>query len=81
MEKIFSEIDLQQIVKRGNSLEKIMQQLHYFKNGIPTINLLKIATINDGIFKFSEKEVADGLILTCQAHPTSASIRVDFDDV
>lgn len=29
----------------------------------------------------SEKEVADGLILTCQAHPTSASIRVDFDDV
>jgi ring-1,2-phenylacetyl-CoA epoxidase subunit PaaE len=29
----------------------------------------------------SEKEVADGLILTCQAHPTSATIRVDFDDV
>jgi ring-1,2-phenylacetyl-CoA epoxidase subunit PaaE len=29
----------------------------------------------------SEKEVASGLILTCQAHPTSASIRVDFDDV
>jgi hypothetical protein len=59
MEKIFSEIDVQQIVKRGNSLEKIMQQLHYFKNGIPTINLLKIASINDGIFQFSEKEVAD----------------------
>ncbi|WP_353169450.1 DUF4301 family protein [Flavobacterium sp.] len=59
MEKIFSEIDLQQIVKRGNSLEKIMQQLHYFKNGIPTINLLKIASINDGIFQFSKEEVAD----------------------
>jgi ring-1,2-phenylacetyl-CoA epoxidase subunit PaaE len=29
----------------------------------------------------SEKEVADGLILTCQAHPTSATIRVDFDEV
>jgi len=29
----------------------------------------------------SDKEVADGLILTCQAHPTSAEIRVDFDDV
>ena len=29
----------------------------------------------------TEKEVADGLILTCQAHPTSATIRVDFDDV
>ena len=59
MEKIFSEIDLQQIVKRGNSLEKIMQQLHYFKNGIPNINLHKIASINDGIFQFSESEVAE----------------------
>jgi ring-1,2-phenylacetyl-CoA epoxidase subunit PaaE len=29
----------------------------------------------------TEKDVADGLILTCQAHPTSATIRVDFDDV
>lgn len=29
----------------------------------------------------SEKEVTSGLILTCQAHPTSATIRVDFDDV
>lgn len=59
MEKIFSEIDLQQIVKRGNSLGKIMQQLHYFKNGIPTINLLKIASINDGIFQYTEKEISE----------------------
>ena len=59
MEKIFSEIDVQQIVKRGNSLEKIMQQLHYFKNGIPTINLIKIASINDGIFQYSEKEISE----------------------
>ena len=29
----------------------------------------------------TDKEVASGLILTCQAHPTSATIRVDFDDV
>lgn len=54
MEKIFSEIDLKQIVTRGNSLEKIMQQLHYFKNGIPNINLYKIASLNDGISQFSE---------------------------
>ena len=26
-------------------------------------------------------EIADGLVLTCQAHPTSADIYVDFDDV
>jgi ring-1,2-phenylacetyl-CoA epoxidase subunit PaaE len=29
----------------------------------------------------SDKEVQDGLILTCQAHPTSSEIVVDFDDV
>ncbi|MEL0455252.1 ferredoxin--NADP reductase [Flavobacteriaceae bacterium SZ-1-7] len=29
----------------------------------------------------TESEVAEGLILTCQAHPTTASISVDYDDV
>ena len=29
----------------------------------------------------TDKEVADGLVLTCQAHPTSSAIFVDFDDV
>jgi ring-1,2-phenylacetyl-CoA epoxidase subunit PaaE len=29
----------------------------------------------------TEKEVADGLILTCQAHPTTSTIVVDYDDV
>lgn len=29
----------------------------------------------------TEKEIAAGLILTCQAHPTSSEIFVDFDDV
>lgn len=29
----------------------------------------------------TDSEVADGLVLTCQALPTSASIKVDYDDV
>jgi ring-1,2-phenylacetyl-CoA epoxidase subunit PaaE len=29
----------------------------------------------------TENEVAEGLILTCQAHPTTPSITVDYDDV
>ena len=29
----------------------------------------------------TESEVAEGLILTCQAHPTSPTIIIDFDDV
>ena len=29
----------------------------------------------------TDNEIAEGLILTCQAHPTSESIYVDYDDV
>jgi ring-1,2-phenylacetyl-CoA epoxidase subunit PaaE len=29
----------------------------------------------------TDSEVAEGLILTCQAHPASASIEVDYDDI
>jgi ring-1,2-phenylacetyl-CoA epoxidase subunit PaaE len=29
----------------------------------------------------TENEVAEGLILTCQAHPTTPTIVVDYDDV
>ena len=29
----------------------------------------------------TESEIAEGLVLTCQAHPISAEIYVDFDDV
>lgn len=29
----------------------------------------------------TDSEIAEGLVLTCQAHPTSAEIFVDYDDV
>jgi ring-1,2-phenylacetyl-CoA epoxidase subunit PaaE len=29
----------------------------------------------------TDSEIAEGLILTCQAHPTTSEIYVDFDDV
>ncbi len=29
----------------------------------------------------TDSEIEEGLVLTCQAHPTSPSIRVDYDDV
>jgi len=29
----------------------------------------------------TESELAEGLILTCQAHPTTSTIKVDYDDV
>ncbi len=32
-------------------------------------------------YSLSDKEVAEGLILTCQAHPKSGKVKVDFDDI
>ena len=46
-----------------------------------------IAKISDGKATMAknqiltDSEIEAGLVLTCQAHPTSPSIRVDFDDV
>jgi hypothetical protein len=57
MEENFTEKDLKYIQERGNSLEKIEQQLFYFKNGIPKINLVKPATINDGVLALNTSEV------------------------
>lgn len=54
----FKQEELEYIKNRGNSLEKIKQQLLYFKTGIPKINLVKPAAINDGIVKLNANEVA-----------------------
>jgi ring-1,2-phenylacetyl-CoA epoxidase subunit PaaE len=46
-----------------------------------------LARVTSGIAEMTknsiltDKEIASGLILTCQAHPTSESIYVDYDDV
>ena len=46
-----------------------------------------LAKVTEGTAKMeknailSDSEIADGLILTCQAHPTSQKITVDYDDV
>jgi ring-1,2-phenylacetyl-CoA epoxidase subunit PaaE len=29
----------------------------------------------------SKEEVESGMVLTCQAHPTTAEITIDYDDV
>jgi ring-1,2-phenylacetyl-CoA epoxidase subunit PaaE len=29
----------------------------------------------------TDSEIAEGLVLTCQAHPTSETVVVDYDDV
>lgn len=74
MEKVFSEKDLEFIAKRGNSLEKILQQLHFFQHGIPKINLSKSATIGDGIMHPTHSEKKDW-IQYFDAHKDNYSIQ------
>ncbi|RTL11062.1 MAG: DUF4301 family protein [Flavobacteriaceae bacterium] len=58
MEKIFTEDDLIYIQSRGNSIEKIQQQLDFFIQGLPNVNLVRSAKVGDGIWQFSKEEVA-----------------------
>lgn len=57
MENIFTKEDINYINSRGSSIEKIQQHLDFFKRGIPKINLVRSATVNDGIYSFTENEV------------------------
>lgn len=54
-----SERDLQQLKEKNIDKEKIDVQVMNFKKGFPYIKLVRPATINDGIFKFSEKEIEE----------------------
>ena len=54
----FSEADFSYIEKYGISLEKIRRELTFFENGIEKIDLERVATVNDGIFSFSEEKMA-----------------------
>lgn len=54
------------------------------QGGICSSCLARITTGTAEMTKNSiltDKEIASGLVLTCQAHPTSETIYVDFDDV
>jgi len=54
------------------------------QGGVCSSCIAKI-TVGSAVMKkntiLTDKEIASGLTLTCQAHPTSAEITVDYDDV
>ena len=59
MEKTFTEADIKYINQIGISIEKIQNQMIFFKEGIPKINLVRSAKVGDGIWRFSTDEVND----------------------
>ena len=52
----FSEKDKQQLVSKGITAEKVLDQIETFKEGIPFVKLEKAAVVSDGILKFSVEE-------------------------
>jgi len=58
---IFSEKDIKQIEQKGLSLKKVKNQIELFETGIPFINLVAEATINEGILRLSEKEIQESM--------------------
>lgn len=66
------------------SLKKGIDAPYSCQGGICSSCLARITSGTAEMKKNSiltDSEVAEGLVLTCQAHPTSAEIVVDYDDV
>ncbi|QYS88053.1 ferredoxin--NADP reductase [Flavobacterium davisii] len=66
------------------TLKKGMDAPYSCQGGVCSSCIARVTSGNAVMKKNSiltDKEIADGLILTCQAHPTSAEITINFDDV
>ena len=66
------------------SLKEGLDAPYSCQGGICSSCLAKVTegkAVMDKNSVLSEEEVKQGLILTCQAHPTTQKITVDFDDV
>ncbi len=53
----FSEQDIKQISQHGLSVDIVEQQLHDFKTGFPFADIVRPATINDGIYEYDSESV------------------------
>ena len=56
---MFQDKDLQQIQTRGSELAVVEQQVKNFENGFPFLNVIKAATIGEGIIRLDEQAVKD----------------------
>ncbi len=54
----FTEQDQDQILVQGVSLDQIDQQIKHFIDGFPYLNVIKAATVGDGIIRVAEDQLA-----------------------
>lgn len=55
---MFSEQDKAQMQQRGSKESTVLEQIENFKNGFPFVNLVRAATIGDGILKLDDSNVS-----------------------
>ncbi|MFD2574024.1 DUF4301 family protein [Spirosoma soli] len=53
----FTEQDQDQMLAQGVSLDQINQQIQHFVEGFPYLNVIKAATVGDGIIRIDEDEL------------------------
>ncbi|MCI4667502.1 MAG: DUF4301 family protein [Bacteroidia bacterium] len=56
---LLTEQDLAQIQERGSDLAVVNQQIQNFITGFPFMNIVKAATINDGMIKLDEESIKE----------------------
>lgn len=60
---MLKENDLQLLAKKGISEAQVNDQLNYFKNGFPVLDIEKAATIGDGIKLLDESELEENEVI------------------
>jgi len=60
---MFTEKDLAFIKEKGMTVVQIEKQLQYFKNGFPSLQVVKPATTKDGIKQYAEKKQEELILL------------------
>ncbi len=56
---MFLEADITQIKERGSDASVVEEQIKYFVNGFPFLQLSKAATVGDGIIRLTDEQIKE----------------------
>lgn len=69
----FTQSDINQIEKKGLTVDRVLSQIELFKKGVPFVNLESAAIVGNGILSFNEAETIE-LINTFEAERDAISL-------
>jgi hypothetical protein len=71
----FTEQDQDQILKQGVSLDQIDQQITHFVDGFPYLNVIKAATVGDGVVRVPEDQLTSYIRRFDEAAPDKDLVK------